>query len=156
MRGHDLENAINSALLKIRKRKSYKRPPPESGRLYKSHIVHPPSISSCNEGYGNDPSNLVSRGKRDEEDDNPAIHYGLIASADKLIKDASIRDKLAAEREVLYFEIEVAGLINHFPYLIIRGIYNHSDSHKNKEWQGFTAIVAVAYIKDLLRYITPN
>ncbi|EXL68463.1 hypothetical protein FOPG_15472 [Fusarium oxysporum f. sp. conglutinans race 2 54008] len=31
-----------------------------------------------------------------------------------------------------------------------------SDSHKNKEWQGFAAMMAAAYAKDLLRQIPPN
>ncbi|KAF6800116.1 Kinesin light chain 5 [Colletotrichum musicola] len=79
--------------------------------------------------------------KRDEEDDDPAIHYGLIASGNRLIKDAHTRDALAVERDVLYFEIEAAGLMNHFPCLVIRGICDYSDSYKNKEWQGFAAII---------------
>ncbi|KNB19986.1 hypothetical protein FOXG_17249 [Fusarium oxysporum f. sp. lycopersici 4287] len=30
------------------------------------------------------------------------------------------------------------------------------DSHKNKEWQGYAAMVAAAYAKDLLYEIAPN
>jgi nucleoside phosphorylase len=56
-----------------------------------------------------------------------------------------IRDKLAAERDVLCFEMEAAGLVNHFPCLVIRGICDYADSHKNKEWQGYAAVVAAAY-----------
>jgi nucleoside phosphorylase len=66
------------------------------------------------------------------------------------MKDASIRDKLAAEKDVLCFEMEAAGLMNHFPCLVIRGICDYSDSHKSKEWQGYAAIAAAAYAKDLL------
>lgn len=46
-----------------------------------------------------------------------------------------------------------AGLMNHFPCLVIRGIYDYSDSHKNKEWQGYAAMAAAAYAKDLLSRI---
>ncbi|KAJ9412649.1 hypothetical protein FOXG_17298 [Fusarium oxysporum f. sp. lycopersici 4287] len=70
--------------------------------------------------------------------------------------DALMRDKLAAEKGILCFEMEAAGLMNHFPCLVIRGIYDYSDSYKNKEWQGFAAMVAAAYAKDLLRQIPPN
>jgi nucleoside phosphorylase len=83
-----------------------------------------------------------------------------------LIKNALIRDALAAEKnvitdgitgkEVLCFKMETAGLINHFPCLVIRGICDYSDSHKNKEWQGYAAIAAVAYTKDLLCRIALN
>ncbi|KAF5268142.1 hypothetical protein FOXYS1_962, partial [Fusarium oxysporum] len=83
-------------------------------------------------------------------------HYGLVASANQLMKDALARDKLAASMDVLCFEMEAAGLMNHFPCLVIRGICDYSDSHKNKEWQGYAAMMAAAYAKDLLRQIPPS
>ncbi|EWY85857.1 hypothetical protein FOYG_12956 [Fusarium oxysporum NRRL 32931] len=52
--------------------------------------------------------------------------------------------------------MEVAGLMNYFLCLVIRGICDYSDSHKNKEWQGFAVMMAAAYAKDLLRQIPPN
>ena len=81
---------------------------------------------------GDDSTSLVSRYPRSKDKDNPAIHYGLIASANQLIKDAIFRDKLAAELDMLCFEMEAAGLMNHFLCLVIRGIYDYLDSHKNK------------------------
>ncbi|KAF6824962.1 G-protein beta WD-40 repeats containing [Colletotrichum plurivorum] len=66
------------------------------------------------------------------------------------MRDATIRDKLAAERGVLCFEMEAAGLMNHFPCLVIRGICDYSDSHKNKGWQGYAAMTAAAYAKALV------
>ncbi|EXM15381.1 hypothetical protein FOTG_16259 [Fusarium oxysporum f. sp. vasinfectum 25433] len=72
------------------------------------------------------------------------------------MKDASARDRLSEEKEVLCFGMEAAGLMNHFPCLVIRGICDYSDSHKNKEWQGYAAMVAAAYAKDLLYQIAPN
>jgi nucleoside phosphorylase len=96
------------------------------------------------------------RPERVKDEDNPVIHYGLIASANQLMKDALVRDKLIAEKDVLCFEMEAAGLMNHFPCLVIRGICDYSDSHKNKSWQGYAAIVAAAYAKDLLYRIPPN
>ena len=72
------------------------------------------------------------------------------------MKDTTVRDRLAAEKDVLCFEMEAAGLMNHFPCLVIRGICDYSDSHKNKEWQGYAAMAAAAYTKDLLCRIVPN
>ena len=66
------------------------------------------------------------------------------------MKDACIRDKLIIEKDVLCFEMEAAGLMNHFPCLVIRGICDYSDSHKNNVWQGYAAMTAAAYTKDLL------
>lgn len=87
--------------------------------------------------------------------DNPAIHYGSIASGNQLMKDALVRDRYAGQG-VLCFEMEAAGLMNHFPCLVIRGICDYADSHKNKEWQGYAAMAAAAYAKDLLYRISPN
>ncbi|KAI1827324.1 hypothetical protein F4861DRAFT_550886 [Xylaria intraflava] len=52
--------------------------------------------------------------------------------------------------------MEAAGLMNHCPCLVIRGICDYSDSHKNKDWQGYAAMTAAAYATDLLGRISPN
>ncbi|KAF2181430.1 purine and uridine phosphorylase [Zopfia rhizophila CBS 207.26] len=156
--GHRLEDAINKILeTNQRLRQKYKRPGPRSDRLYKSGIIHPRnSEDSCTDICGDDPSNLIYRHERTEDEDNLAIHYGLIASANQLMKDATVRDTLANEHDVLCFEMEAAGLMNHFPCLVIRGICDYSDSHKNKEWQGYAAMAVAAYAEDLLCQIPPT
>ncbi|PON28465.1 hypothetical protein TGAM01_v202959 [Trichoderma gamsii] len=150
--GHHLEEAINGVLEKRpRLKKNYSRPELSTDRLYKAKVLHPLNDnSSCATVCGDNPSKLELRPKRTEDGDNPAVHYGLIASANQLMKDALVRDRLAAETDVLCFEMEAAGLLNHFPCLVIRGICDYSDSHKNKEWQGYAAMAAAAYAKDLL------
>ncbi|KAL8284621.1 hypothetical protein RB600_009169 [Gaeumannomyces tritici] len=160
--GNELMTGITQILEKKRRlRKKYSRPPATSDKLYRSEVVHPTpkdpdSPNDCSEVCGSDPQHLITRPGRHADEDDPAIHYGLIASANQLMKDAKIRDKLAAEKGVLCFEMEAAGLMNHFPCLVIRGICDYSDSHKNKEWQGFAAMMAAAYAKDLLRQIMPS
>ncbi|KAJ5781258.1 hypothetical protein N7457_006418 [Penicillium paradoxum] len=156
--GHQLEDMLNSILeKKPRLRKGYQRPDLATDRLYRSDVVHPSrSEESCTTTCGDDSSDLVLRRPRTEEDDNPAIHYGLIASANQLMKDALIRDKWAAQMDILCFEMEAAGLMNNFPCLVIRGICDYSDSHKNKDWQGYAAMVAAAYAKDLLHRLRPQ
>ncbi|RYO96852.1 hypothetical protein DL765_011425 [Monosporascus sp. GIB2] len=151
--GHRLEEAINNILeKKPRLRRKYKRPEPATDKLFKAEVTHE---SSCPAVCNDDPSNLILRPQRSDED-NPAIHYGLIMSADRLMKDASLRDKLAAEQDVLCFEMKAAGLMNHFPCLVISGICDYSDSHKNNKWQGYAAMAAAAYSKDLLCQIPPG
>jgi nucleoside phosphorylase len=156
--GHQLEEAVSSILeRKPRLRKKYKRPEPSTDRLYQARITHPLNDnSSCATVCGDDLSKLVPRLERTEDEDNPVIHYGLIASANQLMKDASVRDKLIAEKNILCFEMEAAGLMNHFPCLVVRGVCDYSDTHKNKEWQGYAAMMAAAYTKDLLCRIPPN
>jgi nucleoside phosphorylase len=49
--------------------------------------------------------------------------------------------------------MEVVGLMNNFPYIVIRGICDYTDSHKNKEWQEHVAAVVAAFRKALLEYV---
>lgn len=49
--------------------------------------------------------------------------------------------------------MEAAGLMDNFPCLVIRGICDYSDSHKNKQWQDYAAATAAAYSKELLSVV---
>jgi nucleoside phosphorylase len=40
-----------------------------------------------------------------------------------------------------------------FPCLVIRGICDYADSHKNEIWQPYAAATAAAYAKELLLVI---
>ncbi|WAO86248.1 PNP-UDP-1 domain-containing protein [Fusarium falciforme] len=82
--------------------------------------------------------------------DHPEIHYGLIASANRVLKDAAVRDRWAREHGILCFEMEAAGVMNTFPCLVIRGVCDYADSYKSKEWQEYAAATAAAYAKLLL------
>ncbi|KAF4550496.1 NACHT domain-containing protein 3 [Elsinoe fawcettii] len=93
----------------------------------------------------------VRNAHEEEDDDDPAIHFGTIASGNTLIKDAQFRDEFAQRENVLCFEMEAAGLMNHFPCLVIRGICDYADSHKNKNWQGYASMTAAAYATDLIK-----
>ncbi|KAJ9603384.1 hypothetical protein H2200_012162 [Cladophialophora chaetospira] len=156
-KGNQLEQAVDAALKRMpRLKKSFGRPVPSADKLYLAECVHPQNEESgCDEVCSKDPKVLIPRDPRTTDEDNPAVHYGLIGSANRVMKDALARDKLAA-KGVLCFEMEAAGLMNHFPCLVIRGICDYSDSHKNKAWQGYAAMVAAAYAKNLLCRIRPN
>lgn len=68
------------------------------------------------------------------QDEVPVIHYGTTASGNQVMKDGVTRDRLSAELGgVFCFEMEAAGLMNNFPRLVVRGICDHADSHKNKK-----------------------
>lgn len=71
------------------------------------------------------------------------------------MKDAIQRDELAKAtgEECICFEMEAAGIMNTFPCLVIRGICDYADSHKNDRWQGYAAATAAAYAKELLEVI---
>ncbi|KAJ5949947.1 hypothetical protein N7454_001531 [Penicillium verhagenii] len=155
-KGHQLKKTIQDIIEKNpRLRRKYQRPEPSTDRLFQAEVIH--TYEDC-AMCANDPSKLILRAERTSEEDDPSIHYGLIGSGNMLIKDALIRDQLAAEKDILCFETEAAGLMNSFPCLVIRGICDYSDSHahENKEWQGYAAMAAAAYTKDLLHRIPLN
>jgi nucleoside phosphorylase len=54
--------------------------------------------------------------------EDPFIHYSLIASSDQVIRHGTTRERLRKELDVLYFEMEAAGLMVDFPCLVVRGI----------------------------------
>lgn len=86
------------------------------------------------------------------------VHYGTIASGNQLIKSSEVRDRFAndPEMEVLCFEMEAAGLMNNFPCLVIRGISDYCDSHKNDDWHNYAALAAAAYARELLLTLKPR
>jgi nucleoside phosphorylase len=116
-------------------------------RLFKAQYHHPggKSCRDCSTEM------LVERQKRTNE--SPRIHYGTIGSANKVVKDSTIRDRLRADSKIICVEMEAAGLMDTFPCLVIRGICDYADSHKNKQWQPYAAATAAAYMKELLSLI---
>ena len=45
--------------------------------------------------------------------------------------------------------MEAAGALADFPCIVIRGISDYCDSHKNNQWHGYAAAVAAAYARQL-------
>ncbi|KAJ4243331.1 hypothetical protein NW762_014817 [Fusarium torreyae] len=121
----------------------------ENDRLFKASSSHVsgPDCRAC------DAADEVQRDPRSTAD--PDVHYGIIASGDTLVKDAAARDRIVADvgEDCICFEMEAAGLMNHFPCLVIRGICDYADSHKNDRWQRYASASAAAYAKELLTYV---
>lgn len=128
----------------------YRHPGLDSDILYLAEYNHVPTDASTCQGC--DADQVIRREPRENQD--PMIHYGAIGSSNSVIKDGVTRDRLRGEHDLLCFEMEAAGLMNDFPCLVIRGISDYSDSHKNKKWQGHAAIAAAAFAKELL-YTVP-
>ncbi|KAH8803410.1 hypothetical protein F5884DRAFT_683898 [Xylogone sp. PMI_703] len=125
----------------------YKHPGSDNDRLFASECIHDSTRMTCEQCDG-------PRIERDHRLDNyPRIHYGLIASGNQLMKNAQIRDNLAKEHKVLCFEMEAAGVMNSVPCLVIRGICDYADSHKNDLWQEYASATAAAYAKLLLSIV---
>lgn len=145
------ESSFASYLSKLEERAKFKRPILD--QLYQPDYQHKtgPNCTDC------DGQQLIERDSRSEED-AVQFHYGTIASANSLIKDGVERDRICQDLggDVLCFEMEAAGLMNNFPCLVIRGICDYADSHKNKKWQPYAAATAAAYAKEILSVIQPR
>ena len=89
----------------------------------------------------------------ERENNEPQLHYGIIALGNAVIKYGRTREQLQKEPGALCFKMEAAGLMLDFPCIIICGICDYADSYKNKQWQGYAALAAASYTKELLRYV---
>lgn len=132
-------------------KKKYAFPGESHDQLYQANYKHSGTNATCEMC---DPRAQVQRESR--TDTNPQIHYGIIGSSSQVIKDGMTRDRLCEELDVLCFEMEAAGLMLDFPCLVIRGICDYSDSHKNKNWQRYAAVTAAGFAKELLSVISAD
>ncbi|KAK6401450.1 hypothetical protein LTR81_023391 [Elasticomyces elasticus] len=115
-----------------------RHPGVDSVDLYEPDYVHSDRDASCKE-CGCDLSRRVDRGAEggDEEQDAQdvdeciVVHRGTITAGEKVMRNGVERDRLAQEYGALCFEMEAAGALNDFPCMVIRGISDYSNSHKN-------------------------
>jgi nucleoside phosphorylase len=132
-------------------KEKYSHPGVEQDRLFRSSYDHQGG-TTCSQCDGLE---VVERRRR--VNTSPYIHYGTIGSANKVIKNAAEREKLKrGDVNIICVEMEAAGLMDSFPCLVIRGICDYADSHKDKRWQPYAAATAAGYMKELLSVITPQ
>ncbi|KAI4727064.1 Pfs, NACHT and ankyrin domain protein [Aureobasidium sp. EXF-10728] len=122
----------------------------ENDRLFEASYLHT-NDAGCDDC---DPTRMISRTPR-LKPSVPKVHYGVIASGNRLVKDAVERDSILQESggDCICLEMEAAGLMNSFPCLVIRGICDYADSHKNDDWQEYAAATAAAYAKEFLGFV---
>ncbi|KAH8696889.1 nucleoside phosphorylase domain-containing protein [Phaeosphaeriaceae sp. PMI808] len=130
----------------------FKDPGPEHDRLFEDDYPHSDNKKLC-EGLCD-----ILKSKRREDrgskamrkEDQPFIHYGTIGSANTLVISSAKRNELNREYGVISFEMESAGVMGDHQGLVIRGICDYADSHKNKKWQKYAAATAAACAKEIL------
>ncbi|KAL6819845.1 nucleoside phosphorylase domain-containing protein [Trichoderma camerunense] len=142
---------LQEMIMKHPKMTRYTYPWSSQDRLFRATYSHSLGLATCDSC---DTSMLIYRPLR--MDNHPVIHYGNVASGNQVMKDAISRDEIAQELNVICFEMEAAGIVDTLPCLVIRGICDYSDSHKNKQWQEYAAATAAAYVKELLIEAVPE
>lgn len=61
------------------------------------------------------------------------------------MKSDTHRDQ--ADKQIIAYEMEGAGIWDNIPTLIINAVCDYADSHKNKIWQEYAAATAAACVK---------
>ena len=127
--------------------------PESTDKLYISTYCHVKtnqsgSCDACSEDA------LVPRLER-KSAEGPLVHLGTILSGDRLVEDAMLRDQLADKFDALCFEMTAAGVVEQTHCLVIRGVADYSDSHKNYQWQGYAAATSAAFAREFLYTVQP-
>lgn len=103
-----------------------------------------------NAAHSGNPSARASDLRESSVETQPMIYFGAIGSSDMVMKSGRIRDKVAAAKDIIGFEMEGAGVSRNMPTLVVKGVCDYADSHKNKDWQKYAAAASAACMKSLL------
>ena len=146
--GVDLEESLSLLIQKKpRMAENYRYQGIDNDVLFEADYDHESdeTCDGCNAEF------IVQR--PDRKDTAPRIHYGNIASGNEVMKHGITRDRIAKEEGVICFEMEAAGLMDNFRCLVIRGISDYADSHKNKIWRPYAAATAAAFARAVLGFV---
>ncbi|KAL2199929.1 nucleoside phosphorylase domain-containing protein [Corynascus similis CBS 632.67] len=92
----------------------------------------------------------MKQGIEGEKAQEPAVHIGPVGSGDTVIKSGEHRDQIARAKGIIAFEMEGAGVAEEIPCVVIKGVCDYADCHKNKKWQNFAAATAASVLKAVL------
>jgi hypothetical protein len=124
----------------------FPRPPADSDVLYVRglEVRHPP------------------RSKPGIPDAMPQVHYGVIGSADVLMRDEDFRDRLAHQfPDMLAAEMEGSGLAASTAavdrtWFMVRGVADYGETTgKDDVWHEYASYAAAAYVRALLEAAPP-
>lgn len=149
------------------------RPPAGKDRLYKEDQPHmhqdPVACTSCNKEKGiscfqsrtlsceeigcNDlPSRCLERASPKERGPLP-IHFGICGSEDVVMRSGNYTRGLLKSRGIMTIDMESRGIWHAASsdkareVVVIRGVSDYADSHKNDAWQEYAAMASACTIK---------
>ncbi|WP_113705572.1 CATRA conflict system CASPASE/TPR repeat-associated protein [Nonomuraea lactucae] len=90
----------------------------------------------------------------------PKVHQGYIGSADRALRNAKTRDRLAREHDLRAMEMEGKGVgrasfFNGLEWLVVRGISDYGDERTGRTWRNYASAAAAAYSRALLGQCPP-
>ncbi|KAK2684397.1 hypothetical protein QWA68_016789, partial [Fusarium oxysporum] len=124
-------------------------------RLFEASYRHSEDQKPCEQVGCNGKLVPRCRLQATRPDPIPAIHFGLMASGDLVMKSGEDRDHEVEARDIVAFEMEGAGVWDTLPCIVIKGACDYADSHKSKVWQRYAAATAAACAKAFLSFWVP-
>jgi len=134
----------------ITKNPKFKHPGLDKDKLFDAAYLHGDSkdCSNC------DVKRIVRRPTR--ESTRLIYHRDTIVSGNSVMKNGIERDKMSKTHyNARCFEMEAAGVIDETRCLVIRGIADYADGHKNGIWHRYAAAAAAAFGKEFLLTLKP-
>ncbi|KAL8340937.1 hypothetical protein RB601_006849 [Gaeumannomyces tritici] len=145
---------LSEQLKRLRENKThghkFRLPPPDSDKLFKADNHHQGDWGDCDACRSLE---LVKRPPRQDEDRETLVfHRGMVAIGDQVVQDGEERERIRelCDGFARCVEMEAAGVEVNRKCLIIRGISDYADSHKNDEWKQCAAGHAAAFARQLL------
>lgn len=123
-------------------------------KLFEAAYRHVDDGMPCDECGCNGP--LVPHSRFEQGIPQPAVHFGLVASGDTVMKSCEDRDRITRQKGIVAFEMEGAGVWDSFPCVVIKGACDYADSHKSQGWQRYAAATAAACMKTFLYHWVPS
>ncbi|RAL08534.1 5'-methylthioadenosine/S-adenosylhomocysteine nucleosidase family protein [Aspergillus homomorphus CBS 101889] len=143
-------NPLRKILRPLTKNPGYGRPKLHDV-LYDPTFHHVSKGGDCSACEVATERKAVSRPARTSKRNYPVVHRGLILSGGGIIQNPEDRERLRrGYDDALCFENSAAGVMDAIPCLVIRGIYDYADTHKQDGWHRYAAAAAAAYCKAVL------
>jgi nucleoside phosphorylase len=134
----------------IAKNSKFAYPGQHNDRLFDARYRH----GDANDCSNCDARRIVPRPKRDST--KLIYHRSTIVSGNSVMKNGIERDKISKSNyNARCFEMEAAGVIDDTRCLVIRGIADYADGHKNWSWHRYAAAAAAAFAKEFLLTLKP-
>jgi nucleoside phosphorylase len=97
----------------------------------------------------------IDKLRKGEQINMPSVIEACVGSANILLKDPAVRDKLARDHQIGAIEMEGSGIADaaHFnerQYFIVRGVCDYCDKDKDDSWHNYAALTAAAYVLALV------
>lgn len=147
---------FDDQLTRLRGDKRFAYPGSEQDRLFDATYCHIGDHgSNC---IACDPRELVQRTHRAEDVKKKLVfHTGRVATGNSVIQDGKLRDQIGIRCDgAICVEMEAAGVDVNRRCLVIRGISDYADSHKNDTWKCYAAGTAAAFTRELLCKVQPD